>query len=439
MKVETSFDIIDNQSRPDIRSARYADSTDHLQCPICKQPFIKPVTTICGHTFCEECLGECLNMSKSSGSDEGFCPLDRTPLLRLNIHDIFPTPILITNMVDELMVFCLNSGRGCEWRGRRWELESHLLQSCDFTGVICNGRIKNLDFSSCEDSKSTTEEYDRCDKVVQRRYLSQNDDYCVHEHFPCQFCSTMINRVTEQDHHENACELVNSFCDLCENDLIPKKDLAKHRSNCSKSGRLVCPARSIGCTWVGSSEPSLDNHIQNGNCLLFELLPHYSRLEKNLEEARKDNETLRQLMNKILDSIVLGKATNLGYCEPIQEINTLGDEFNLDEGKEALLRLRCDFERHKLEVEEKIVPYIERERAAAPERESLLGTLMNENLVMKDELNLQRALMSSLRKQVQFLLFQRRSNVQMRGLESEEVFNEVASRSSSEERLNLKL
>ena len=60
----TSFNFLDTNDSPDIRNAKYKSPTDHLNCPICQQPFINPLTTICGHTYCKECIYECFKMAK---------------------------------------------------------------------------------------------------------------------------------------------------------------------------------------------------------------------------------------------------------------------------------------------------------------------------------------------------------------------------------------
>lgn len=46
----------------------------HLVCSICVDPFENPVTTACGHTFCEKCL--CCNLKYS----DMMCPLCKHPL-----------------------------------------------------------------------------------------------------------------------------------------------------------------------------------------------------------------------------------------------------------------------------------------------------------------------------------------------------------------------
>ena len=42
-------------------------------CQICLQPFVQPLDTPCGHTFCHVCMHNYLKVNP-------MCPLDRKPL-----------------------------------------------------------------------------------------------------------------------------------------------------------------------------------------------------------------------------------------------------------------------------------------------------------------------------------------------------------------------
>ena len=46
---------------------------EDLMCQICLQPFVQPLDTPCGHTFCHVCMHNYLKVNP-------MCPLDRKPL-----------------------------------------------------------------------------------------------------------------------------------------------------------------------------------------------------------------------------------------------------------------------------------------------------------------------------------------------------------------------
>lgn len=408
-------------------------------------------------------------------TNEGFCPLDRTPLNALNIHDLFPTPLIITNMVDELKVYCLNFERGCDWIGSRWELEHHVVQDCGFTGVYCDGvRIRlsdavelhstltdileeEISLELLEDAE--LEEHSNeiitalptercCSLLVERRFLGSENNECVHKLFECKFCKTKVTAINEEVHLKEECLVNYTTCDLCNNDMIPLRNLEKHKSNCMKTGKLVCPAHKIGCPWVGNNEPSLEIHLEKGNCQLNQLLPFMSSLENKIDKLGEENAFLQKQIHKILDSIIQGKVTNLGYNEPIEEIGRFTRDMGIMEDQDRVLHLNYEIDRLKCELEEKINPFIDRESNAMIERETIMNGLVSDNFIMKDNLNLQRALINSLRKQVQFLLFRNRNqapfganfvNHPTPGAEADDILAEMTSMSSSEERLNLKL
>lgn len=441
----------------DLRNLKYFDDTDHLNCPICQQPFLSPVTTICGHTFCKECIEECFkaNSISSDEPEKGFCPLDRTAIDATDVNDLFPAPLIVTNMVDDLRVGCLNEERGCVWKGHRWEINHHVSHDCEYTRVYCNGiRTKETeaprdteatDGDDGEDSPDTSPEPIQflCKILTERRFLDDADSQCVHKVFKCDLCEEEITKINQQLHLDLDCSQNYAKCEVCDNDMIQRKNIEKHRTNCLKSGRFVCTANEIGCTWSGDTEPSLENHLQNGNCQLSQLFPYFKKLENQMNDVVDENKVLKKQINLILDGIVQGKVTNLGYNQNIEEIGSFARDLDQD----RMVNISYEVERLRSELDEKVNPFIERESGEVSSRQNIINNLVNDNFLMKDEMNLQRALLNSIRKQVQFFMFRNRNQTIFQGnpqhvpntLEHEEPSFDLSSRSSSEERLNLKL
>lgn len=76
----------------------YVDEVDEdLMCQICLQPFVQPLDTPCGHTFCHVCMHNYLKVNP-------MCPLDRKPL---NDMSCSPSNLVLkryvsSSCVDEL-------------------------------------------------------------------------------------------------------------------------------------------------------------------------------------------------------------------------------------------------------------------------------------------------------------------------------------------------
>lgn len=383
------------------------------------------------------------------GSETGICPLDRTPLDPKSTHDLFPTPLIITNLIDDLQVYCLNYERGCEWHGRRWELDQHVLVDCGYTGVRCQGKIESPKEETDEsipqsdgendieeenkadeedgssDNKEDINEDRICNLIVERRFVSEK---CCHILYDCDFCNQKINDVTKDKHLDLECLFNYQTCELCLNDMIPKKHMERHKENCQKVGRITCPAREIGCKWVGTTATLLEIHTQQ--CQLQLIYPTITKMQEELKDSTSENKFLQRQINKILDSIILGKITNLGYNESIEEISK--------KDSDKVLYLSFEMERLKYEMTEKVIPFMARQSLL--ESEAVVNNLINDNYLMKEDLNLQRMLINSLRKQLQFLLF-RNNMTGPPGHRSDDIVDllDVVSRSGSEERLNLKL
>lgn len=456
-RAKNGFDLIKEGLTVDLRNLKYLSETDHLNCPICQQPFLSPMTTACGHTFCKECIEECFKAYKTSDETpkKGACPLDRTTIDASDINDLFPAPLIITNMVDDLRVGCLNEERGCTWNGHRWEIDRHVFDECGYTRVYCNGirsvessKVKGETEEDQNDSDKNTSDKNtdelskdiqhHCKILTEKRFLEGTDGECVHKEFSCDLCNEQITKITQQSHLDQSCSENYIKCDVCNNDMIQRKNLEKHRTNCLKSGKFVCTANEIGCTWSGDTEPSLENHLQNGNCQLNQLFPYIKKLEMEISDVVDENKVLKKQINSILDGIVQGKVTNLGYNQHIEEIGSFARDLDQD----MLVNVNYEVERLRSELDEKVYPFISRESSEISNRLNVINNLVNDSFLMKDEMNLQRTLLNSVRKQVQFIMFRNRNPAMFTGNvvpDYEEPNFDLSSRSSSEERLNLKL
>ncbi|CAF1307816.1 unnamed protein product [Adineta ricciae] len=99
---------------------------EHLKCPICKSPFIDPVSTPCRHAFCRQCINDKL-------SNKSSCPECNQSL---SSKDLSPMVIFICKMLDDLLVKCVN----CEQTGiKRSQFDHHLEEVCPKTLVSCSG------------------------------------------------------------------------------------------------------------------------------------------------------------------------------------------------------------------------------------------------------------------------------------------------------------
>ncbi|XP_031430241.2 E3 ubiquitin-protein ligase LNX isoform X2 [Clupea harengus] len=98
----------------------YCDEPDDdLMCHICLQPFVRPLDTPCGHTFCQECLTNFL-------LESDFCPMDRLPLMLQNCRH---SSLLVIKLLDKLPVSC-PFPEHCEETLPRGDLQDHIRHRC---------------------------------------------------------------------------------------------------------------------------------------------------------------------------------------------------------------------------------------------------------------------------------------------------------------------
>lgn len=353
----------------DTRSLQYVAKYDHLTCPICQQPFINPYTTICGHTFCHGCIMECMNSAMSNK-----CPLDRTELHYdegSEDADIFPAPIIISNLTDDLEVKCCNSKRGCPWTGPRWQIKSHVSKTCEYTRYVCDR--EGIDGTNCE-------------LLAEKRYLDQSTK-CPHIEFPCAKCNEMVCQVDEQSHLDNKCEKNLVGCHGC-GLQFPKKDLKDHESYCEKV-HLKCPGAKFGCDWRGNRD--VLETVHEPECIFVKMSGYLEKQEQRIAEVTSENDLLKREMSTLLDSVMQGRLTNLG--------------FNLEEvtGSNEYKRLMREFEQLQIGAQ--------RARRALSDLEvskHAFSDLSTDTMMIKEDVTSQRLVLTALRQQVQYLMNMRR-------------------------------
>ena len=109
------------------------DVSTYLYCTICGEIFKDPVRLHCGHTYCKECITD---WSKKNS----ICPLCR---MTFNI-DYIQRDLIGYNMVNELLVYCVN--KGCCWKDKLFNLNEHV-KLCNFDPKKMPDSLKKMLFS----------------------------------------------------------------------------------------------------------------------------------------------------------------------------------------------------------------------------------------------------------------------------------------------------
>jgi hypothetical protein len=108
-------------------------------------PFVEPATSrTCAHSFCNDCIVPALQASPHCPIDRSLLsPQDMTPSNPIVRHvriPVYPSrflSLIISQMVDELIVECLNRPSGCEFTCQRHLLAAHIKDDCLFVEAPC--------------------------------------------------------------------------------------------------------------------------------------------------------------------------------------------------------------------------------------------------------------------------------------------------------------
>ena len=175
-------------------------------CIICHHPSRDPYMTgeCCqGQTICKSCLDQAMLVSNGCPccrSEEKFCTYPNWRFKR---------------EINNLLIYCTNEDKGCEWKGEVSRINIHLESSsgCEFEEVNCSNE---------------------CGKIMQRQYLTSHvETECPRRKVNCQYChDTGEHQFIEGQHKEECPSLPLPCPNNCEVGSVPREDMEKHRSHC---------------------------------------------------------------------------------------------------------------------------------------------------------------------------------------------------------------
>ncbi|CAG8696930.1 13917_t:CDS:1, partial [Acaulospora colombiana] len=270
-----------------------------------------------------------------------------------------PASKIISNMVNELLVYCPNKDLGCIHQGQRQLINIHLKGECMFTSLEC-----------------------QCGKTVLKKDLTE--------------------------HMEGCQAVVKVGCPYCNVENFPSLH-SLHLEKCPKKP-VSCYHAEFGCSWSGLLYDLNNKHILE---CPFESLKGFFKIH------RQQMETLDQENKQLRSSIKELKRTNLSLQTQISEIsNLLNSEFPSYDLESKGSALRLEGETSIITAQELLLSdnahfksQIETLNADLADLELRQNVaLMTESLRIQGEMQNLKNLWHSLRMQMHYLLLERREN-----------------------------
>ena len=223
------------------RSLEYIGSYDNnLMCPICRCPFVDPTKLNCDHYFCHTCITTALS---HQGSESKSCPTCRR---KTSEDSVVAAPKLISRILDELLVKCLNHLKGCPEEMPRGAIQDHIDHYCGFVDVQCPS--------------------ENCSLLVRRKDALRKR--CLHHRVNCQYCDELCYVFDIESHETTECSFRKSPCPHCLNEVL-HLDLETHTESCPDA-TIHCTAVSYGCDFT-AKRGAIDEHTTT--CPLAKLTP----------------------------------------------------------------------------------------------------------------------------------------------------------------------
>ena len=349
----------------DYGELEYVEPYDrNLDCPICQSPLVKPVKLSCDHVFCCECLDSAMRDLPSRN-----CPACRQ---HFRIKDMERAQKLIRTILDDLMVKCPLSSKGCTEIVTRWTVKDHVSIYCDYLEVKCST--------------------ESCHRLVQRRHTKTKQ--CLHSSIKCTLCNLTVTKADYDIHMSLTCP-ERATCPHCDC-RVSLSRLEEHKTACSEA-RTKCDGATYGCTFSGQLT-ELEAH--SSTCAIKMMGPFLqaqaSRLEKHeaaLHHLRRQNSVFRASISNIQE--MLNPASS-------NDPTALHDHAV---SANHLLLLHESLQREVTQATNKIA-----------ELDAKSCTMMlNDRLLHKEEMVHTNAVLSNHRMQIQWLMSNRQPAQQVQG------------------------
>ncbi|KAG2236319.1 hypothetical protein INT48_001383 [Thamnidium elegans] len=353
----------------DLRLIRFVDTTnDNLICCICQAPYIEPVITHCGHTFCTFCIYQAIEASP-------VCPIDRA---NISIDDIQPAAKIISNMVNELSVYCPRHEQGCAHICQRQYIESHLKYHCQYTMAPCK--------------------LDECKELLLKKDLGTHVKTCKYRIVECNMCKKKMCSYELEDHY-SLCPSEIIECQYCKTSRS-RSDHNSHIAQCPQFN-ISCPQAEFGCSW-NDQRQLLSEHTLT---CPYEAITNYLQkqqktetlVQKELRQLHKENATLKREQE-----------------ESKKHVNTIVNQLDLMFPGHFLLDADIPVEARNesiLSESQRLNSELETLSANIASLELKQNmALMTETFRLQEELQSLRAICHGLRMQMHYVMMDRRNN-----------------------------
>ncbi|GAP83708.1 putative traf-like signal protein [Rosellinia necatrix] len=348
----------------DLKTLEYEGEVDeNLICPICRLPLVAPIITNCDHVFCQKCIAQAHSLNP-------VCPIDRQPL---KLRDETRTaPKIVHNQLDNLLVRCPNSARGCGLMVARSLVENHVTRYCDKTLVPCP--------------------HPSCDKTVARKDSAKG---CLHYDVICDYCEHVYEKAELEEHQNNQCPNRRTGCELCQVEYIRHKQ-EEHVKECPEA-ETPCKFAPLGCVSL-MRRKRLEEHARL--CAYRVVGPVGEQLAELRAELRalQEKDQLKERRIKFLE--------NKGFSVATTNTSEAGNDINLPENTApADLAPYESRDQYFLSLFETMEAKVERVSCALNEVEGRHSVMLfNETLPIKDQLTEIRSTLGVLGMHVRWLM-----------------------------------